>query len=275
MLSELSVAIIAPVKNRLLVPCLGVPAIVTGCATIHLSISMKTNRKLLKWFLILALTYAVVTLWLSTALDPTPENLTLAVSITLSGLYTLLLYLLRWLWLPWFQRDRMLWAILVGIFNAAFIEALFLAVEKIFGAEGVAAHPNLLVDWLLTMPWYVGMVMIFVWVQKRRQFPLGAVLLLGAVYESGADGFVGGLVVPLIAGPAPDVLGFCVFMPLLAFWQFIPVYSSMVLIPALILKEELPVGNTPWKSWQAFLPLIWLIPFTVYVILALLLLVGG
>ena len=85
-------------------------------------------------------------------------------------------------------------AILLRINNAAIIETLFLIVEKAFGATGVAAHPNLLIDLLITMPWYIGMVWIFVKVQEEERFPLAAVLLLGAVYEMGADGIVGGVV---------------------------------------------------------------------------------
>jgi hypothetical protein len=40
----------------------------------------------------------------------------------------------------------------LGIFNAALVEALFLAVQTLLGAEGVAAHPNLFIDWLRTRP---------------------------------------------------------------------------------------------------------------------------
>jgi hypothetical protein len=46
-----------------------------------------------------------------------------------------------------------------------------------------------------TLPWYAGMVWIFVRVQRRERFPAAAVLLWGAAYEAGADGIVGGLVV--------------------------------------------------------------------------------
>jgi hypothetical protein len=118
----------------------------------------------------------------------------------------------------------------LGIFNAAVIEALFLAVQTALGAEGVAAHPNLFIDWLLTMPWYIGMVWIFVRVQRRERYAAAAVLLLGALYESGADGTVGGLVVPGILGAMPNPVTHFIFLFGLAFWQFIPVYSSIVLL---------------------------------------------
>ncbi len=204
-------------------------------------------------------------------LEPTPENLTLAVSITLSGLYTGLLYLTRKLWLRRLSKSPVVNAILFGSFNAAIIETLFLLVEKVFGASGVAAHPNLLIDLLITMPWYIGMVLIFVKVQNQERFPLGAVLLLGAVYEMGADGIVGGVIMPAIMGTPVNHIEFLILAPLTAFWQFIPVYSSMVLPPAWVLETADPVERAGKKRWRrAFLPLLLLIPFSLYLILVML-----
>lgn len=204
-------------------------------------------------------------------LEPTPENLTLAVSITLSGLYTGLLFLTRDLWLKGFSRKPVPNAILLGSINAAIIETLFLVAEKAFGASGVAAHPNLVIDLLITMPWYIGMVWVFVKVQEKERFPLAAVLLLGAVYEMGADGIVGGVIMPAIMGSPLNLIEFLVLLPLAAFWQFIPVYSSMVLPPAWVLENSLPPAGSGKKHWsRAFLPLALLFPFSIYLILFLL-----
>ena len=204
-------------------------------------------------------------------LEPTPENLTLAVSITLSGLYTGVLFLTRKFWLKGFSRKPVLNAILLGSFNAAIIETLFLLVEKVFGASGVAAHPNLLIDLLITMPWYIGMVWIFVKVQEKERFPLAAVLLLGAVYEMGADGIIGGVIMPAIMGTPVNLIEFLILSVLAAFWQFIPVYSSIVIPPALIMESALPPAKSGKKRWyRAFLPLILLIPFSVYLIILML-----
>lgn len=206
-------------------------------------------------------------------LEPTPENLTLAVSITLSGLYTGLLYLTRNLWVIRLSNSPVVNAILLGSFNAAVIETLFLLVEKTFGASGVAAHPNLLIDLLITMPWYIGMVWIFVKVQNEERFPLGAVLLLGAVYEMGADGIVGGMLMPALMGTPVNLIEFLILAPLTAFWQFIPVYSSIVLPPAWVLETADPVERAGKKRWRrAFKPLILLIPFSFYLVVILLIL---
>lgn len=202
-------------------------------------------------------------------LEPTPENYTLAVSILLSGIYTWILFLTRRIWLKGLSKTPVINAVLLGSINAIVIETLFLFVEKAFGASGVAAHPNLLVDLLMTMPWYIGMVWIFVRVQKKEKFSWSGVLLLGAIYELGADGFVGGVILPAVMGNPTNIIQFLVFSALAAFWQFIPVYSSMVL-PASWILENMP-ANTEKPRWQrGLLPLLWLIPFTIYLIVFLL-----
>lgn len=208
-------------------------------------------------------------------LEPSPENRTLAVSITLSGLYTVLLFLTRKFWLPGLSRKPVTNAILLGSINAAVIETLFLLVEKAFGASGVAAHPNLLIDLLMTMPWYIGMVWIFVKVQEKERFPLVTVLLFGAVYEMGADGFLGGVIMPAVMGTPANLIEFLVLALLAAFWQFIPVYSSMVLPPGWILENALPAQEPGKKHWlRALLPLLLLLPFTIYLLLLMLFLRG-
>jgi len=206
-------------------------------------------------------------------LEPSPENFTLAVSITLSGLYTGLLFLTKKFWLNGSSRKPVRTAILLGTFNAAVIETLFLLIEKAFGASGVAAHPNLLIDLLITMPWYIGMVWIFVKVQEKERFPFAAVLLLGAVYEMGADGIVGGVIMPAIMGTPVNLIEFTVLALLAAFWQFIPVYSSIVLPPAWVLESSLPPAESGKKRWRrAFFPLVLLIPFSIYLVILMLIL---
>ncbi len=218
--------------------------------------------------------WGLLVLLLSVVLEPTPENFTLGVSILLSGVYTGFLFLTKRFWLPRASKTPIRSAILLGSLNAAVIETLFLVMEKTFGASGVAAHPNLVVDLSMTMPWYIGMVWIFVRVQKTERFPPAGVLLLGAVYELGADGIVGGQIFPLIMGEPVNLLTSWVFLLILSFWQFIPVYSSMVLPSAWIL-DSIPLETQPTKPrWRrGLLPLLWLIPFTIY-LLALILIMG-
>jgi hypothetical protein len=222
-----------------------------------------------RWLLIAGIAWGQFVLIAGTIQDPTPENRTLFWSIEVAGLYTLLLYATRRLWLPSLARKPLLSAALLGIFNALVIEAEFWAFERLFGASGVAASANLLLDWVLTMPWYIGMVLLFVRGQNRSRFGTGSVLFLAGLYEVAADGVIGGQVIPLIIGEPVDLLQAWGFLVLVAFWQFILVYSSMVLPSAWIIQQA-PPSLHPARPWRdALLPLAWGIPFTVYLVVAL------
>ncbi|MFV1970145.1 MAG: hypothetical protein ACC683_03965 [Acidimicrobiia bacterium] len=202
--------------------------------------------------------------------EPVPEDRVIGLSIAASGLYGWAFWLTRNRWLPRLSGHPLRNAIWLGSINAAVIETLFLSFGWLLGAEGVGAHPNLVIDLLLTMPWYIGMVVIFVRMQHRRRFSLWVVLLLGGLYEVGADGIIGAIPSGSLVSPV-----YWLLLPLVAFWMFVPVYSSMVLPPALL------VGTTPAPSppavpaWRdAIRPLWWLVPFFVYLVAAMLVLMG-
>jgi len=203
--------------------------------------------------------------------EPTPENWTLLASIAVSGLYTVGLYLTRPFWLPRLARRPLRNASLLGVFNAAVVETIFLVFEKLMGAEGVAAHPNLLIDLVMTLPWYAMLVIAFVKLQQRQRFSPAVVLLLGAVYELGADGVAGPLVGMLFGDFQLLTLEYWLFLGLFGFWAFIPVYSSMVLAPAWLI-ETAPLAPQPaLPAWRdALKPLLWLIPFLVYLLILIL-----
>lgn len=197
--------------------------------------------------------------------EPTAENLTFLAAIPGSGLYTLALYATRRWWLPLLTQRPLRHAALLGIANAAVIETLFWAAERLMGATGVAASENLLMDLVITMPWYIGMVIVFVRIQNRRRFPAPVVLLLGAIYEAGADGVVGGQIMPLLFGEKINLLESWIFLIVLAIWQFIPVYSSMVLPPAWVIETTPPALPPISPAWlDALKPLLWLIPYMLY-----------
>jgi hypothetical protein len=226
------------------------------------------------WLVVFGVTWGQIILISSAIREPTAHNLTLMLAIQASGLYTLILYSMRSYWMPWLAKRPQYFACWLGIFNAAFIETLFWGIQNLLGATDVAAHPNLLIDLALTMPWYAGMVVLFVRFQKRRKFSAAAVLLIGALYEVGADGLVGGQIIPLISHKPVDLVGSWALLAALAFWQFIPVYSSMVLPPAWVLEGAIPgstrpvTGESGWHAWLDVLsPLLWLVPYTIYVII--------
>jgi hypothetical protein len=231
------------------------------------------------WLVLFGVTWGQIILVSSAIREPTAHNLTLMLAIQVSGLYTLILSSLRGFWMPWLIKQPRRNACWLGIFNAAFIETIFWGFQKILGAADVAAHPNLLVDLALTMPWYVGMVVLFVRVQHRRNFSPTAVLLMGALYEAGADGVLGGQIIPWISGKPVDFVGSLAFLAALAFWQFIPVYSSMVLPPAWVLEGQgagLQLPEAGRRAWvDVLVPLVWLAPYTIYVIIIIGIMGGG
>lgn len=230
--------------------------------------SHRTSPNWLKAIVIAGLVWGQIVLLGATVMEPTPENLTLCFSIIASGLYTVLLYRTRARWMPRLTDKPLRNAVLLGIFNAAVIEMIFLLFEKLFGAQGVAAHPNPLVDLALTMPWYAGMVYFFCRIQERYQYPDAAVLLIGAVYELGADGIVGGQIMPILTGTVVNIWQSWIFLLVVAVWQFIPVYSSMLLPSAWLLDDERQTSVRYGTRWMR--PLWWLVPYSIYLVVVLL-----
>lgn len=49
------------------------------------------------------------------------------------------------------------------------------------------------IDYLVTMPWYIIMLLLMLKVQKRYRYSIKEILFFGGVYEIGADGFIGSL----------------------------------------------------------------------------------
>lgn len=222
------------------------------------------------WILIAGLLWGQFILAVGTFKNPTPNNWTTFCAIETAGLYTLLLFLTRRWWLPILARRPAIRATTFGIFNAALIEAEFWAFERLFGGQGIAASSNLLLDWLLTMPWYIGMVILYVRGQTRSRFPPVVLFLLCGLYEAGADGVVGGQVLPWISGHGVPLLPAWGFLLLIAFWEFIPIYSSMILPAAWVIATVSTQDPAPHRRWRdALLPLAWLVPYTVYLILVL------
>ena len=230
----------------------------------------KKPARWLLWVILAGLLWGQFILAVGTFKNPTPNNLTTFCAIETAGLYTLLLFLTRRWWLPILAKHPAFRAIVFGIFNAALIEAEFWAFERLFGGSGIAASSNLLLDWLLTMPWYIGMVILFVRGQTRSRFSPLLLLLLCGLYEAGSDGVVGGQVLPWISGHPVPLLHAWAFLLFIAFWEFIPVYSSMILPAAWVIAMTPMPDPPPQRRWRdALLPLAWLLPYTVYLVLVL------
>ncbi len=258
--------------------------------TLNLKSDSPWPRRIALVGLIWAVFLAVLTV---VNVDASPEDQTTGISILLSGVYTLLLYQTRSRWLPRLASHPLRNAMILGSVNAALIEILFWGVEKIVGAHGVAASPHLIVDLLMTMPWYVGMVIIFVRVQHVRRFSPWIVLLLGGLYEIGSDGLIGGGFSGGLFSPV-----YWLVLPTLYWWLFIPVYSAMVLPPAWLIAQSAEVPSPTgfgdearqrfflrrlWTRYQRHLlprpsgpawrdalrPFLWVPPYLVYLLIFL------
>jgi hypothetical protein len=218
------------------------------------------------WLVGLGTVWGLIVMVIIAITEPTNENIALAVSIWFAGAYTLAQRITRRFWLPLCSRKPMRAAIILGVVNAALIETEFLIFGHIFDAVSIAAHPNLIMDLLMTMPWYILMVITFAQVQKRWRFRMATVLFLGGIYEVGGDGMVGALFSMMDGNFQLLTLAYWLLMAFVYVWAFIPVYSSMVLPAAWIIENRQPDEARPQgRAWRSALkPMLWLIPFTGY-----------
>lgn len=144
-----------------------------------------------------------------------------------------------------------------------FGSSLFSGFLKNFNASGIAANPNLVLDWLITMPWYLMMTFLLWYVVTKYRFSLFELILLGGIYEFWADGILGNFAKGELFGPASLLLP--LILPL-----FMTVYSPILLFPNLALRSEFSVYHVECQSrmssnlrryFYAMLPLLGLIPY--------------
>lgn len=231
------------------------------------------------WVVGLGTAWGLIVMIIIAITEPTNENIALAVSIWFAGAYTLFLRITRRFWMPLLSGKPMRAAVILGVVNAALIETEFLIFGHIFDAVSIAAHPNLIIDLLMTMPWYTMMVITFTRVQKRWRFRTATVLFLGGIYEVGGDGIVASLFSMMDGNFQLLTPQYWLLMGLLYVWAFIAVYSSMVLPAAWIIEGMPPDDEYPQgKAWQSALkPMLWLIPFSGYllVLMLIIMLISG
>jgi hypothetical protein len=147
--------------------------------------------------------------------------------------------------------------IVVGGLGAAFVETEYEIWQHIFGATGVAASPNLAIDLLVTMPWYL-MMLAFLGVALKHSRPtLFQLLIFGGIYELMSDGLLGGY----LSGTTSATL---VLLPLII-PIFTLVYSPIFALPALAVWPSYqamwggsePKGSLAWLLFPCFAILIY------------------
>jgi hypothetical protein len=152
--------------------------------------------------------------------------------------------------------------IVIGSLGAAYAEYVFWQMEKLYGIEGVAANPNLGIDLLVTMPWYIMMVALLWKVQTRYRYSFTELFVLGGVYELGADGLVGSVMDGTFSAVTiPFLIAIIPFFSL--------VYAVMVIPASAMMKDEVDATRnslppaTGNRYLYAMLPWLGLAPYFV------------
>lgn len=189
----------------------------------------------LRLYVVLIVAYFIVLAFVNLYNQRTPGNLTqfAAVSICVATLFVGLRSRggIQRLWskLNWSAPKKLLFA---GGLGAVYVETEYEVWQHVFGANGVAASPNLAIDLLVTMPWYLMMVGFLAIALKHRRATLFELLLLGGIYELMADGLLSFI---FSGRPLFDYLVLPFMIPI-----FTLVYAPIVVLPALAV----------WPSYQ-------------------------
>ncbi len=195
--------------------------------------SERRSKKLIVFYILFIIWLLfVLNLWL---FQSGIQEVLTAIAIIISGFSTLLFWVFRnkfkKLINKWDSSPKTKF-ILIGSVCAIYIETVFWVVEKIAGFEGLAAHPNLLIDLLITMPWYVAMIWLLWKVETKRKYTYLEILILGGIYDFFADGIIGSI---FSGAFSPLVL----ILLIILYPIFLVVYSLIVLTPSFLLENEI------------------------------------
>jgi len=156
-------------------------------------------------------------------------------------------------------KPRLRWLVRLGVLWGTLIPILGVIMEPT--AENLTLGVAILLGGLYTVFFFLTRRW---WLPLLSRWPLPSA---GALYEMGADGIVAQIVGFLFGESQLFDLAYWLEMSVFSFWVFILVYSSIVLPPSWLIDTTpfpLPAPQTPaWRD--ALKPLVWLIPFTVYV----------
>ena len=200
-----------------------------------------------------------------------------AIAVIISGCSTLIFWLFR----EKFKNLINNWDItpkkkfiIIGSLCAIYIETIFWIVESIAGFEGLAAHPNLLIDLSLTMPWYVAMITLLWNVETKHKYSYLEVLILGGIYDFFADGIIGSI----FSGTFSPLT---LILLVIIFPIFLMTYSFIVLIPSFLVRNEIEIIQSESKSvhvqnkWlYSLYPLLGLLIVVVVFFIAIILIVN-
>ena len=218
-------------------------------------------------FIIAGMVWGFIALIVGFIQAPYSSNMAVVEAYLASAFFTLLLYLTRRWWLDVLAGKGILAAILAGIFCALVVETVSWGTQMMAGASANVTSTNYLLNLLISMPWYIGLVIIYVRVQERRRFSVPLLLLLGGFYKSLLIGIINASTASILMGDQVSLVNSWWWMIRIGFWQYIPIYSSIMLIPAWILETH-PAEPSPKNFKPAWLdairPAFWLFPYIVF-----------
>ena len=220
----------------------------------------------LRFFVFIGIIYGITVSFWGTAANATEENIAIFFAIVLLGGYTLILYFTRRLWIPPFTGEHTLrntgW---IAFANALLVKITILLMEQILqNGTAITGLPALL-SLLPTLPWYAGMIYLFVQIQQKNHYHWTVVLLLAGFYEFILNLCMNGVVLPWLSGQPITVLDSFLELSLTGYWQFVILDSAIFLVTAWILEKfPSPTLSSKRSFWQVFRPLLWIFPYLVY-----------
>lgn len=233
-------------------------------------------KKPVKWLQVIVIIGMISGLTISilgAAYNNTIENLTMLMVILFSGIYSLFLFLSRKLWVKLvtegnaeknvtiFAIANAFFIIFIGMFNERLIKSTS-------GSVSISSNFNL----LTSIPWLIGIILIFVPIQKKQRFSWMIVLILSGCYEFVLETVQNGILIPFLSGQSINFLNTISDLLVLGFWQFVVLYSPIYLVIYWTF-DYLPVSEKEKKKtgWDALKPLLWIFPYSIYFLILFLL----
>ncbi|MHA1488713.1 MAG: hypothetical protein ACTSRI_03545 [Promethearchaeota archaeon] len=122
--------------------------------------------------------------------------------------------------------------VIIGSIGAIYVETIFWIIGRLSGYIGLATHPNLLIDLIITVPWYIAMECLLWNVETKKKYYYLEILILGGIYDFFTDGIIGSIF----------NLNFSVWILIqliILYPIFLITYSFIVLPPSFLLEDEI------------------------------------
>ncbi|MGV8026321.1 MAG: hypothetical protein AB2L18_07185 [Anaerolineaceae bacterium] len=226
----------------------------------------KKSSKWLQILVIIGLVYGLGISILGAAANPSTENLTILMAIIFSGCYSLLLFLSRKFWISSISgenahRNTAIFAIANAFFISFMVDLSAQLIQSSTAGESTISSSN----YLVTIPWLIGIILLFIPVQKKYRFSWSILLLLSGLYEFISEIWLDGLLIPFLSGQTISFWYTFSDLLIFGFWQFAILYSPIFLVIGWIFGDLL-VSEEEKKTplLYALKPLVWILPFTIY-----------